>query len=176
MNITTTENSIIINDGDKNLYLSKVNDGWSIETDKFEEITIFNIPIYNLDLHYNEIYRIFFNFFKEIIGNYMIENLFLYDNTKVEPKEFVKEKKYRFNSDSAKDEYVEFTYQYHHSITITIKINDLNKYRHNNRINLYYDCSLRSGFNVSFENLFNNLKTFVKEKEEYKPFTRRRQK
>ena len=176
MDITTTGNSIIINDGEKNLYFSKVNDGWTIETDKFEEVTTFSIPTHNSDLHDNEIYRIFLNFFKEIIGNYMIENLFLYDKLKVDPKEFVKEKKYRFNSDSARNEYVEFAYHYHRDITITIKINDLNKYRCNNRISLYYDCSLRFGFNVSFQNLFNNLMGYIKEKEEYEAFTKSRQK
>ena len=68
MNITTMGNSIIINDGEKNLYFSKVNDGWAIETDKFEEVTTFNIPTYNQDLHYNELYRIFFNFYNKIFN------------------------------------------------------------------------------------------------------------
>ena len=64
----------------------------------------------------------------------MIENLFLYDKLKVKPEEFVKEKKYCFKSNSARNEYVEFTYRHHLGITITFKINDLNKYRRNNRI------------------------------------------
>lgn len=150
MEIKHTENSVILTKDEKSLYITKRQDGFSIESNPYDKVVTFEI-VNGSDIDEAEVYYLFEELMKGFFGSYM-----LYGNYGGDREINVNHLWIRFMSDGGRGKFFKIAFdRKNFKIVLTIECDDIS-YR-NNRIFFDYDCNLRMGFYPCFKNFFQKL-------------------